>query len=211
MIKDFRALLDNTLDAIHLVVLYSGTWECMKHKSHHKTYISDELLHAMEHCIYHGIKVEVEGLDGERISQMCRCTASQSWHEGDQWNDWEWVKQPTVRCYGAVNGHLPWQLQRRFKIKLLNKDGAFIECWFALALTTISDKMSNLDPVSKFVQVRNAPAGVALQCFSVGNIIGCAHGNAEIATSSKTADRWNERWIVSGHLHLATWNDVDNL
>jgi len=57
------------------------------------TYILDEPLHSMELCIYHGITVQVEGVDGERISQMCRCTGSQSWHGGDQWADWLWVKQ----------------------------------------------------------------------------------------------------------------------
>jgi hypothetical protein len=78
MIKDFRALLVNTPDAIHRMAIYSATWEFIKHKSRNKTYISDEQLHAMELCIYHGIKVQVEGLDGEHISQMCRCTGSQS-------------------------------------------------------------------------------------------------------------------------------------
>jgi len=49
--------------------------------------ISDEQLHAMELCIYHGIKVHAEGLDGEHISQMGRCTGSQSWRGGDRRND----------------------------------------------------------------------------------------------------------------------------
>jgi len=79
IIKDFRELLDNTQDATHRVAIYSGTWEFIKHKSRNKTYMSDEQLHAMELCIYHGIKVQVEGLEGERISQMCRCIGSQSW------------------------------------------------------------------------------------------------------------------------------------
>jgi len=78
MIKDFRALLDNTQDATHHVAIYSGMREFIKHKSRNKTYISDDQLHAMELCIYHGIKVQVEGLDGKRTSQMCRCTGSQS-------------------------------------------------------------------------------------------------------------------------------------
>jgi len=51
MIKDFRALLDNTQDATHRVAIYSGTREFIKHKSCNKTYISDEQLHAMELCI----------------------------------------------------------------------------------------------------------------------------------------------------------------
>jgi hypothetical protein len=46
----------------------------------------------MELCIYHGIKVQVEGLDGEPTSQMCWCTGNPSWHRGDRRNDWLWVK-----------------------------------------------------------------------------------------------------------------------
>jgi len=83
MIKDFRALLDNTQDATHHMAIYSGTQEFIKHKSRNKTYISNEQLHAMELCIYHGIKVQVEGLDGGRISQIFRCTGSQSWCGGN--------------------------------------------------------------------------------------------------------------------------------
>jgi hypothetical protein len=109
-----------------------------------------------------------------------------------------------------VNAHLLWQLQRLLKIKLLNDDGAFVEYWTALALTTIPENSDNLDPVSKFEQVRNAPATVALQVFSMGNIVGWAHVIPEIATSSKTGDGRNERWIVNSHLDLATWNDVYN-
>jgi len=184
MIKDFRALLANTQDTTHHAPIFSGTQEFIKHKSRNKTYISDEQLHAMELCIYHGIKVPVKGLDGEHISQMCRCTESQSWHGGDRQNDWVWVKQRPGRCYGALNGHLLWQLQRLLKIKLQNDDGAFVDHWLALALTTIPENSGNLDPVSKFVQVRTAPAAIALQVFSVGNIIGCPHVIPEIATSS---------------------------
>jgi len=71
MIKDFRALLDNMQDATHRTAIFSGMRECIKHTSHNKTYISDEQLHAMELCIQHGIQVQVEGLEGERISQIC--------------------------------------------------------------------------------------------------------------------------------------------
>jgi len=164
----------------------------------------------MELCIHHGIKVQFEGLDGERISQRCRCTGSQSWRGGDRWNDWVWVKQHLGRCYATLNGRLPWQLQRLLKINLQNEDGAFVEYWLALALTAIPENSGYLDPVSKFVQVRKAPAAVALQVFSVGNNVGCAHVIPEIATSNKTGDGRNERWIVYSHIDLATWNDVYN-
>jgi hypothetical protein len=96
------------------------------------------------------------------------------------------------------------------KIKLQNEDGAFVEYWLALALTTIPENLGNFDPVLKFVQVRKAPAAVALQVFSVGNIVGCAHVIPEIATSSMTAAGRNERSIVNSHIDLATWNDVYN-
>jgi hypothetical protein len=65
--------------------------------------------------------------------------------------------------------------------------------WLALVLTTIPEKSGNVDPVSKFVQVRKAPAVVAWQVFSVANIIGCTHLIPEIATSSKTGDGQNEQ------------------
>jgi methionyl-tRNA synthetase len=71
MIKDFRELLYNTQDAMHRAAIYSGTRVFVKLMSCNKSYISDEQPHAMELCIYHGIKVQVEGLEGERISQMC--------------------------------------------------------------------------------------------------------------------------------------------
>jgi hypothetical protein len=210
MIKAFRALLDNTQDATHPVAIYSGTREFIKHKSRNKTYISDDQLHAMELCIYHCIKVQVEGLDGERISEMCRCTGSQSWRGGDRRNDWVWVKQRSGRCYGALNGHLLWQLQRLCKIKLQNEDRAFVEYWLAMALTTIPENSNNLDPASKFVHVRKAAAAVALQVFSMGNIVGYAHIIPEIPTSTKTGDRRNKRWNVNSHIDLPTWNDVYN-
>jgi len=92
MIKDFRKLLDNTHNATHQVAIYSGTWEVIKHKSRNKMYISDDQLHAMELLIYDGINVQVDGLDGECMSQMCRCTGSQSWCGRDWQNDWVWVK-----------------------------------------------------------------------------------------------------------------------
>ena len=164
----------------------------------------------MELCIYHGSKVQVEGLESERISHMCRCTGSRSWRGGDQRIDWVWVKQCPGRCYGVLNGHLPWQLQQLFNIKLQNEDGAFVEYWSAMALTTVPENLGNLDSVSKFVQVRKAPAAVALQVFSVGNIIGCVYLIPEIATSSKTGDGRNEPWIVNSHIDLATLNDVYN-
>jgi len=208
---DFRAFLDNTQDATRRVAIYSGTRKCIMHKCPNKTYICDEQLHAMELCIHDGIEVQVEGLHGERISQMCRwCTGRQSWRGGDRRNDWVWVKQRPGTFYGALNGRLPWQLQRLFKIKLLNEDGAFDEYWLALPLNTIRENSGNLDPISKCVQVRKAPAAIASQVFSVWYIVGCAQVIPAIGTCSKTGDGHNERWIVNNHPDRATWNDVYN-
>jgi len=92
MIKDFRALLDNTQDATNRVAKHSGAREIIKLKSRNMMYISDEQLHAMELCISHGVNVQVEGLDGERIPQMCQCTGSKSWRGGDWRNDRVWVE-----------------------------------------------------------------------------------------------------------------------
>jgi len=210
MIKYFRALLDNTEGATHRMAIYSGTRQFIKHKSCNKTYLSDEQLYSMEFCIYHGIKVQVEGLDGERISQMCRCTGSQRWCGGDRRNELVWSNQRPGRWYGAFNGRLPCQLQRLFKINLQNEDGALVEYWLALVLTPIPEHLGNLDPVSKLVHVRKAPAVVALKVFSGGHTVGCVHVIREIATSGRTGDGRNERWIVNRHIDLATWNDVCN-
>jgi len=87
MIKAFRAFLDNTQDATHCATLYNGTQVFLNPTSLSNRYISDEQLHAMELCMYHGIKVQVEGLECERISQICRYTRSESWRGGDQRND----------------------------------------------------------------------------------------------------------------------------
>jgi hypothetical protein len=210
LIKNFRALLDNTQDATHFVAIYSGMWEFIKHNSRNNPYISDEQLHVIELCIYPHIKIQVQGLDGERISQMCRCTRSQSWRAGDGQNDWVWVKQRPGRGDGALNGSLPWQLQRRFKMKLQNENGSFIEYWLALSHTTIPENSGNLDPVSKFVQVGKAPAAVALPVLSEANILSCDNVIPEIATRSKSGDGRNEPCIVNSHIDLGTWIDVYN-
>jgi len=191
LINVFRSLLDNMQHAMHRVAMYSGTRESMKHKGRSKMCMSDEQLHTLELCIYHGIKVQVEGLDGEYKSQMCRCTGSQSWRRGDPRNDWVWVKQRLGRCYGALNRRLPWQLQQLFKIKLPNEDGAFVEHWLSMALTTIPENLGTLDPVSQCEHVSRAPVAVTLQVVTVGNIIGCVHIIPEIARSTKTGDRRN--------------------
>jgi hypothetical protein len=82
MITDFRALLDNTQDATHCVVISSGTPQRIKHKSSNKTYISDEQLYGMELCICHGIKIQVEGIDGECISLMCSVQGGRAGADG---------------------------------------------------------------------------------------------------------------------------------
>jgi len=85
-----------------------------------------------------------------------------------------------------------------------------VEYSFALVLTTIPENLGNLDPISQFVQQRKSPSAVALQVFSVGNMVGGAHLIPEIATSCKTRHGTNKRWIVNSHIDLVTWNDVYN-
>jgi hypothetical protein len=121
----------------------------------------------MEPCIYHGIQVQVDSVDGESISQICRCTGSHSCHGGDQRNTWLCVKQCLGKCYVALNEHPLWPLQCIFQMKLRNGHGAFIEYWLALALTTIPEHSGNLHPVSKLVHECNPLAAVALLDFSM--------------------------------------------
>ena len=83
MIKDFRALLGHAQDAMHCVAIYCGMLKFIIYKSQNKMYILGEQLHTMELGICHGIKVQLEGLEDERISQMGRGTGSQSWHAVD--------------------------------------------------------------------------------------------------------------------------------
>jgi hypothetical protein len=156
MMRDFGPLLDKMKDATHRVGICGGTQVFIKHKSRNNTYILDEQLHAMQLCIYNGMDVQVEGFEGEHIASISRCTESQNWSRWDQRNNWVWVKQCPVRQCGVLNCRLPWQLRLPFKIKLLNKEGAFIEYWLALALTTMPENPGNLDPVSKFLQARKS-------------------------------------------------------
>jgi hypothetical protein len=58
----------------------------------------------------------------------------------------------------------------------------------ALPLTTIPENSDNLEPVLKYVEVRNALAADARQVVCVGDIFGCTHVILEIATSSKAGD-----------------------
>jgi hypothetical protein len=53
-------------------------------------------------------------------------------------------------------------------------------------------------------------AAVALEVFTVGNIVGCMHIIPVIATSWKAEDGWNKRWIVNSHIDLATSKDQYN-
>ena len=163
MVKNFKALLDNTQDATHPLAIFSSAREFVTHKSRSTTFLSDEQLQVMELCFYHGIKDQVKCLEGQWICRMCRCTGSKSSRRGYRRNNRVWVMQRPGRRYVALNGRLPWQLHWLFKIKLLNKDGAFAEYYSALVLTTIAENLGNLDPVLKFVQVRNALAAVALK------------------------------------------------
>jgi hypothetical protein len=42
----------------------------------------------MEFCIYCGINVQVDSLDGEHISEMCQCTGSQPWGGWNRQTNW---------------------------------------------------------------------------------------------------------------------------
>jgi hypothetical protein len=109
-----------------------------------------------------------------------------------------------------LNGRLPWQLHLLFKITLLNKDGGFVVYWPVRALTTICETSGNLDPIMKFVQVIKVLTAIVVKVFSMGNIIGCAHIISEIASCTKTGNRWNEQWIPNSNIDLVTWHDVNN-
>jgi len=192
MINHFMVLLDNMHDATHRVTIYHGPEEIIKGKTCSKTYISYEQLYRMQLAIYHCSKVQVDSVEGERLSQICRCTGSHTWHGREQLNNWVGLTHWARRCYDGVNAHLSSQLQRLSEIKLLNEDGAFVEYWLALALTTMPWNSGNLDPVSKLVQVWQALAWFAMHVLSMGNIVRSTRIFLEIVPSSNTGARWNK-------------------
>jgi hypothetical protein len=61
VMNDFSSYLNNTEDATHRLAILNSTWEFIKNESCNKMYILIEQLHTMELCIYHGIKLELEG------------------------------------------------------------------------------------------------------------------------------------------------------
>jgi hypothetical protein len=191
-IKDLRALRDNERDPTHHAAIYCGMPEFILCKSGNRMYISDKQLYAMDLCIYHGLKLQLGGLEGEPISQMCQYTGSQSWGKGDWLNDRVWITQYPGRCYGELNGCLSCQPQWLYKIKLQDEDGASVEYWLALGLTTIPENSGNLDRVTKFVQVSQALAAFAFQVLGMGNFARCTVENPEIVTSSDPWDGRNE-------------------
>jgi len=134
-------------DSTLRVAIFSGIWECIKHKCFNIMYVLNDQLHTMEICTFHGIKIQVEGVDGERISQMCCCTGSPSWGGGDQPYNRVWVKHCLRRCNGMLNQCLPMKLQRLFKIPLQCEDRAFVEYWLALAITTVPENYGNFESI----------------------------------------------------------------
>jgi len=98
MVKHLRALLDNTQDETRRAAIYNGMLEFTEHTSRNKGYTLDQQLHAMEFCIDHGRKVQLESFEVEYISPMCRCTGRQSWRRRYRRNDWVWAKQCKGRC-----------------------------------------------------------------------------------------------------------------
>jgi len=78
IIKDFTALVDNTQDATHRVIIFRLMFEFINHMCRNKMYVFDKQLHPMQLCIYHGNQVQVVYVEGERISRMARLTGRQS-------------------------------------------------------------------------------------------------------------------------------------
>jgi hypothetical protein len=67
-----------------------------------------------------------------------------------------------------------------------------------------------LNPMSKFVQVIQAPAEATLEVFSRGNIVRRPPIVPEIATCSKISDAIKKQWIVNSHRDLVTRKDAYN-
>ena len=205
LLKHFGALVDS-VDVAQSSALYNGTREFLLRRRPKRDEILDDELRRAEICIYHAIKVEVDDYDGERKTQMCRCTGNQHWRGGESRNDWVWVRQRPGPVYGALQGRLPCQLLRLFKMRFQDDDGYWVDHWMTFARKTIAENSGKLDPVSQFAQVK-APStsGATYQVFTVGNVVGCPH---VIPEKPFTDPNKNERWIVNSHIDLMTWNKV---
>ena len=207
-LKHFGALVDS-IDVVQRSALLNGTRDFLQRRLPKRDEIlSDEELRKAEICIYHAIKVEVDDLDGDKKTQMCRCTGEKPWRGAQKRNDWVWVRQRPGPVYGALRGRLPCQLLRLFKLRFRNDGGIWVDHWMAFALTTVAENSGNVDPISKLAQVRVPPTSRArYQVFSAGNIVGCAHVIPEKPSKDPTM---NERWVVNSHIDLMTWNEVYN-
>jgi len=70
--------------ATHRVAIYSGTREFINRMSRNKMYISDEQLHTMELCIYHGINAQLSVL---KVIAYLRCVEAQKDKAGVEGSD----------------------------------------------------------------------------------------------------------------------------
>jgi hypothetical protein len=77
-------------------------------------------------------------------------------------------------------------------------------------LTTIPENLGKMDLICNIVQVRKALAAMALEVFSVGNLVGCVHIIPEIATRPQTGGGHHQRRRFNSHIDLVTLNDVNN-
>ena len=205
--KHFGALVDST-DVVQRSALLNGTRDFLLRRLSKRDEILDEELRKAEICIYHAVKVVIDDMDGERKTQMCRCTGEKPWRGAQKRNDWVWVRQRPGPVYGALHGRLPCQLLRLFKMRFRNDSGCWVDHWMAFARTTVVENSGNIDPISKLAQVRVPPTSRAqYQVFSAGNIVGCAH---LIPEKPFTDPSMNERWVVNSHIDLMTWNEVYN-
>ena len=69
----------DSVDVVQRPALYNGVRDSLLCRGPKEDAILDDELRTTETCIYYSVKIEVDDFDGERETQMCRCTGNQLW------------------------------------------------------------------------------------------------------------------------------------
>jgi hypothetical protein len=155
--------------------------------------------------VYHGVRIPLSNMYGERMIQYVRCTGEKSWYGQPARHDWVWVQASKQRedqepAYGALRGRLPYRLLKLFK---LSADGG--PFWCAFVQTTTPAAGGTPERASSMVKVTQPTTGSGYAVISGDSIGGAAHLIPEEPDCSGIS---NKGWMVNSHIDLATWNEV---
>ena len=103
-------------------------------------------------------------------------------------------------AYKALQGHLPYQLLRVFKLQIPSH---VLYLAFVLMTKPFHEGLPNA--ISSMVRVVPSSGENAYKVLAAGHICGAAHLIPEVPSTSKET---NSGWIVNSHIDLKTWNTI---